>query len=56
MNFGMPGLPFLPFLLMLVWLGVWILGIYLVVRFLRAIERGVDAHERIAHALERRNP
>jgi hypothetical protein len=50
MNFGMIGGPFL---LILLWLAGWIFGIYLALRLLRAIERGVAAHERIADALGR---
>ena len=50
MNFGMGGMPFL---IILLWLGGWILGFYIIFRLLRAIERGVDAHERIADALAR---
>ena len=30
---------------------VWLIWLYIVVRFLRAFERGVHAHERIADAL-----
>ena len=50
MNFAMNGFPFL---LMLLWLGAWVLGFYIIYRLVRAIERGVDAHERIADAMER---
>lgn len=48
MNFGMS---IAPFFVILLWLGAWILGIYLVLRFVRAIERVADAHERIANTL-----
>ena len=50
MNFAMNGAPFL---FILFSFGGWILGIYIVFRLLRAIERGVEAHERIADALAR---
>lgn len=33
---------------------VWLVPLYLIVRFLRAFERGVDAHARIADALTAR--
>jgi len=40
-------------LLLLLPVVVWLVVLYLLVRFLRAFERGVDAHERIADALTR---
>ena len=48
MNFGFSGAPLLLLLLPVV---VWLVVLYLLVRFLRAFERGVYAHERIADAL-----
>ena len=35
-------------LFILLWIGVWIFGIWLVLRFVRAVERIADAHELIA--------
>ena len=50
MNIGFGGASALVFLLPVV---VWLVALYLLIRFLRAFERGVDAHERIADALAR---
>ena len=50
MNFGLSAAPALLFLLPVV---VWLVALYLLIRFLRAFERGVYAHERIADALTR---
>jgi hypothetical protein len=50
MNAMAGGFPFS--LLMLLPAFFWILGLYLMLRFLRAIEGGVRAHDRIADALE----
>jgi hypothetical protein len=50
MNFGIGSAPVLLLLLPVV---VWLVVLYLLVRFLRAFERGVDAHERIADVLTR---
>lgn len=35
-------------LFVLIWIGAWIFGIWLVWRFVRAVERIADAHEIIA--------
>ena len=35
---------------------VWLIWLYLIVRFLRAFEAGVRAHERVADALTNRSP
>jgi len=48
MNFGLGSAPALLLLLPVV---VWLVVLYLLVRFLHAFERGVSAHERIADAL-----
>jgi hypothetical protein len=48
MNFVLNGVPYLAVLLPVT---VWLVTLYLVLRFLRAFERGVYAHERIADAL-----
>jgi len=48
MNFGFGSASALVFLLPVV---VWLVALYLLIRFLRAFERGVYAHERIADAL-----
>jgi hypothetical protein len=37
--------------LLLIPIIVWLVALYLIVRFLRAFERGVYAHERIADSL-----
>ena len=36
------------FLLAVLWIGAWIFGIWLVLRFVRAVERIADAQESIA--------
>lgn len=53
MSFNFTDAPMLLFLLPLVW---WTIGIYFALRFLRAFERGVDAHVDIARELARRPP
>jgi sensor c-di-GMP phosphodiesterase-like protein len=53
MNFGFGAFPAFLFFLMPV--ALWLVGFYLVLRFLRAFERAVSAHERIADALSRRS-
>jgi hypothetical protein len=35
---------------------VWLIWLYIIIRFLRAFERGVHAHERIANALSATPP
>lgn len=50
MNIGFNGAPML---LLLVPVIVWLVAFYLVLRFLRAFERGVYAHERIADSLSK---
>jgi len=51
MNFGLNAAPaLLVFLLPAV---VWLVALYLILRFLRAFERAAYAHERIADALAR---
>lgn len=52
MNFA-NGLPFS--LLMFLPILFWIVGLYLILRFLRAFEEGARAHGRIADALEQRS-
>lgn len=51
MNFGLNGWPTL---FMIVPVVVWLIWIYFIVRFLRAFEAGVRAHERVADALANR--
>jgi hypothetical protein len=53
MNVGLNGWPAL---FMVAPVVVWIIWIYLIVRFLRAFEAGVRAHERVADALANRPP
>jgi hypothetical protein len=50
MNFGINGAPMLFLLVPVI---VWLVAFYLVLRFLRAFERGVYAHERIAETLSK---
>ena len=38
-------------ILLLIPVAVWLVALYLILRFLRAFERGVYAHERIADSL-----
>jgi hypothetical protein len=48
MNFSLNGGSGFMFLIPVI---VWLIWLYFIVRFLRAFERGVQAHERIANAL-----
>jgi hypothetical protein len=48
MNFVLNGAPMLMLVVPVV---VWLVALYLILRFLRAFERGIYAHERIADAL-----
>ena len=48
MNFSLNGASGIMLLIPVV---VWLIWLYIVLRFLRAFERGVQAHERIAGAL-----
>ncbi|HTE45251.1 MAG TPA: hypothetical protein VK636_08430 [Gemmatimonadaceae bacterium] len=48
MNFSINDWP--PFMLFIPIIA-WLVSLYLILRFLRAFERGVDAHERIANTL-----
>jgi len=48
MNFSLNGASGIMLLIPVV---VWLIWLYIVIRFLRAFERGVQAHERIAAAL-----
>jgi hypothetical protein len=54
MNFGFNAAP--AALVLLLPVVVWLVALYLLVRFLRAFERAVYAHERIADALTRQPP
>jgi hypothetical protein len=38
-------------IMLLIPVAVWLIWLYIVIRFLRAFERGVRSHERIADAL-----
>lgn len=53
MNFSIGDAPGLFFIVPLLWAAFWL---YLAFRFLRAFERGVHAHERIADAMTRTPP
>lgn len=48
MNWSFNGAPGLMFLIPLI---SWAVSLYFILRFLRALERGVRAHERIADSL-----
>jgi hypothetical protein len=48
MNLSFDGAPGLMFLVPII---AWAVSLYFIVRFLRAFERGVRAHERIADSL-----